>query len=102
MSKTMAEKRIFKAAESLSDEIYRQSKTLIQPEDLTCWIRCHMELRPEEQEEEFEVDEKQSQSRNESPAKSVANELRQALGRPDISLFDLTYEADTSTRRMER
>jgi hypothetical protein len=95
---TSGDKRIFAAAESLSDHIYHQSRTLIQPEDLVQWIQCHIELRPEEQEEESDCIErmvKKVQQRS-----GVCNELRDLIGRPNLSLFECIHEAVHEIKRL--
>jgi len=102
-SKTKADKRIFAAAESLSDEIYRQSKAMIQPEDLTCWIRCHVELRPDEQLEEVEFAENVlKHGANNPPKNSIANDLREVLHKPDMCLFELLHEAVYQLRQAKK
>lgn len=94
MKKTKAQKRIFSAAESLSNEIYRLSNTLIHPEELTSWIQCNIKLTEEEQGEEFEsVEDTLSKVAKKSNRKSTADELREAIGRPELSLMDTLHEA---------
>lgn len=95
---TSGDKRIFAAAESLSDEIYRQSRTLIQPEDLVQWIQCHIELRPEEQEEEAEHIERMVKKVRQRAG--ICSELRDLLGRPNLSLFECIHEAVHEIKRL--
>ena len=75
---TSGDKRIFAAAESLSSEIFQQSQTLIQPEDLVDWIRCHLELRPDEHEEEAE----QAEAVLQEAYNALTAAIKKAEGKP--------------------